>query len=324
MKHGKNRARPLANIVWTDRDTLRPDLVNFHVIFDSLRDSRLEAGFVSPSGVSPNSVDVTPHPRIRRLRPAQSNLVSVAAFDIFLRRELLFVNRFPILVLQNLVQVSSDAIRVGILVRLLLNFVDEGDLQAAVDELDVFEVLTDDVGLEVDRSKNLLIRSKENRRPMTSKRLDLFDGSLGHPSAVRLEKFVAITMDGCRHLDRKRIHDRRANSVQATGACVILVRKFAACVEHRQDDFKRRLLVFLVLVYRDAATVVADRALAPVFMQSHFDVGTVSGKVLVDRVVDDFPQKMMKSLAVDASDVHGRPHPDGFQPFQNIDVISTV
>ena len=298
MKHRKDRARPLTNIVWTDRDPLRTDLVNFHVILDSLRDPRLEAGFVRPSGVRPNSVDVAPNPRIRRLRPAQSNLVSIATVDIFLRREFLFVNGLPILILEDLVQVSSDAVRVGVFVRLLPDFINKRNLQTTMDERDIFEVLTDDVGLEVDGSKNLLIRSKEDRRPMTSKRFDLLDGSLGNSATIRLEILVAVAMDRCRHLDRERIHDRRANPVQATAATVILIRKFPACMKHRQDDFQCRLLVLLVLVDRDAATVIADCARAPIFMQSHFDVGTMPGQVLVDRVVDDFPQKMMKSLAV--------------------------
>ena len=77
--------------------------------------------------------------------------------------------------------------------------------------------------------------------------------------------------------------------MQAAAACVVLVREFSACVQRCEDDLKRRLLELLVLVDRNAATVVVDRARTAILMQRDFDLGAVPGEVLVDRVVDDFP-----------------------------------
>jgi hypothetical protein len=51
----------------------------------------------------------------------------------------------------------------------------------------------------------------------------------------------------------------------------------------------------------------------------------MAAKVLVDGVVDDFPNEMMKTRAVvDISDVHARTLPDRLETFEDSDALAAV
>ena len=79
-----------------------------------------------------------------------------------------------------------------------------------------------------------------------------------------------------------------------------------------------------MLVDGDAATVVGDSTVATVLVQGDFNLAAMPGQILVDRVVDDLPQQVMQALTVDSSDIHRRPHADGFQTFENFNIAGAV
>ena len=298
--------------------------MDIHVILNGLRDALAKSIFVRAASVSSNPVDVAPDPRVGGFRPAKNDFNPCAAFEVTLRRKDLFVSGFTLLFLNDLIEVRGDASRVGVVVRLTFRLIDIRDFQARMDERDVFQVLSDDVTVEVDGPKNLLIRLEEDSGSVASKGFHFLDRSFRHASTIGLKIFMAVSMNCRGHLDRKSVDDRRTDPMQAATAGVVLVREFPARVKHREDDLQRRLLVLLVSVDRNPSPVVRDGTGRAVFVKRDFDFGAVTGEVLVDGVVDNLPQKMMQPLAVDTSDVHRRPHPHSLEPFKDVDIAGSV
>ena len=95
-------------------------------------------------------------------------------------------------------------------------------------------------------------------------------------------------------------------------------------MQDRQHDFERRGLRLRVLFDRDAAAVVLHRDRAAVFVQRHVDAVAFAGQMFVDRVIDDLPNQVMQPARIDTPDVHRRPPPHGFQPFEDFDVVAGV
>ena len=50
--------------------------------------------------------------------------------------------------------------------------------------------------------------------------------------------------------------------------------------------------------------------------------GSVKG--FIDRIVDHLVNQVMKRLLIRATDIHARPTPDGFKPFQNLDIFCGI
>ena len=99
-------------------------------------------------------------------------------------------------------------------------------------------MLTNHVTLEVDRSKNLFVRAKEDRCSVPTERLHFFDTSLRDSAAVLLKVFVPVAMNSRCQLHRKSVHDRRTYAVQTTASRVVLVGEFPAGMQHGQNNFK--------------------------------------------------------------------------------------
>ena len=79
----------------------------------------------------------------------------------------------------------------------------------------------------------------------------------------------------------------------------------------------------LVHVDRNAATVVDDRHRA-VDVNRDGDVLAETGQRLVDRVVDDFVDEVMQPGRTGRSDVHRRALADGFQAFEDFDLVCAI
>src|SRR4051812_10986282 len=95
-------------------------------------------------------------------------------------------------------------------------------------------------------------------------------------------------------------------------------------MERRVDDLERRLLVRRVLVDRDTATVIADGDARPVLVERDSDLLRVAVHGLVDGVVDDLPDEMVKAGAANAADVHARALTDRLEPLEDLDVFCGV
>jgi hypothetical protein len=110
--------------------------------------------------------------------------------------------------------------------------------------------------------------------------------------------------------------------VQATGDLVAVVVEFAARVQDRQHDLGRRLPA-RVPIDRDAATVVDDGD-RPVDVDGDVDLIAEAREGLVNGVVDDLVHEVMKPGRAGRPDVHRGALPDGFETFEDLDLVGGV
>lgn len=99
--------------------------------------------------------------------------------------------------------------------------------------------------------------------------------------------------------------------------------ELAARVQHGQRHFGRRLFLCGVHAGGNAASVV-HHGDAAVDVDRHLDGFAEPGHVFVDAVIDDFVDEVMQPVHAGAADIHGRPLPDGIEPFENFDLIRAV
>ena len=144
---------------------------------------------------------------------------------------------------------------------------------------------------------------------------------LGH----RLAALEALAIKGlpARDLDfgarRQRIDHRHADAVQAAGSLVGAAVELAAGVQHRHDDFERRLVLeFRMRIDRHAAAVVGDAEPAAL-LERDFDRLGVAGDRLVHGVVDHLGEQVMHGVGVGPADIHAGPSPDRLQSFKHLD-----
>ena len=118
---------------------------------------------------------------------------------------------------------------------------------------------------------------------------------------------------------RKRVDARDADAVQTSRDLVAALVELTAGVEHRQHHFERRFALLLVVVGRNASAVVLDGDRV-VLVDRHVDVGAVACQRLVDRVVHDLVNQVVKTLFADVADVHGRTLAHRFEALEDLDV----
>ena len=95
-------------------------------------------------------------------------------------------------------------------------------------------------------------------------------------------------------------------------------------MQHRQHQFQAALLVLGVDPDRDAAAIVADGDRVAALVERNVNVIRVAVDVLVNGVVEDFPDQVVQALGVDAADVHGGPLANRLQAFEDLDVLGAV
>ena len=134
--------------------------------------------------------------------------------------------------------------------------------------------------------------------------------------------FIARDFNG--HFGRKRVDDRRADTVQTARYRIRFSAELAARMKRCHNDFQRRFVgIFRMRVDGDAATVVLD-AHGTVGIQLHFNDGSVARDGFVHRVIQNFRRQVVVRRFVRAADVHAGTAADGFQAFQNLDVFRRI
>ena len=111
--------------------------------------------------------------------------------------------------------------------------------------------------------------------------------------------------------------------MQPAGDFIGVVVEFPAGVEHGEDKLERRHLFFFMIIDRYAATVI-DHRHGIVLMDDDIDGFTVTGKRLVDRVVNHLIDQMMQSGRARAADVHRGTHSHRIEAFKGFDAFCTV
>ena len=125
-------------------------------------------------------------------------------------------------------------------------------------------------------------------------------------------------MDGHLHPFRNSVYCRDANAVQAARNFVGTVVKLASCMEFCHDDFRSRNSEFIVDADRYAAPIITygERIVS---IEDDIDLVGVPCKVLIDGVVYDFPDTVVKSRSVvRIAEVHSRSFSNSFKSFENL------
>ena len=88
-------------------------------------------------------------------------------------------------------------------------------------------------------------------------------------------------------------------------------------------DFDGRTILLGVIVDRNAAPVVGH-ADDGIFVNDDFDLRAETSERLVDCVVDNLIDEMVRTVDVGAADVHRRALAHGLQAFENLDLLGGV
>ena len=155
------------------------------------------------------------------------------------------------------------------------------------------------------------------------------DDAINGMTAAKLHRMLlAIAANGQTQPLRQRIDARNTNAVQTTGNLVGVLVELTAGMQFRQRDFGRRTLGFVFVVHfdadRDTPAVVGhtDRIIR---VNGDYDVITMSGQCFVNRVVDNFENKVMQTCTVGSvTDVHPRTFTNCLQAFKNLNTGFTV
>ena len=111
--------------------------------------------------------------------------------------------------------------------------------------------------------------------------------------------------------------------MQTAGEFIGTVTELAASMEAGKHEFHRGNLRHLVHFHRDAAAIVLNGDGA-VRVDGDPNVFTMTGKVLVDRVVHHFKHAVVQAALIGIADVHAGSEPDGFEAFEFLNLIGTV
>ena len=111
--------------------------------------------------------------------------------------------------------------------------------------------------------------------------------------------------------------------MQSAGDLIRIRIEFAAGVQHRHHDFRRRSLFLLVNVGRDTAAVIDDRNRI-VHVDRYLDRIAVACEGLVNRIINNFVNQVMQTDVARRADIHRRTLADGVASFKNGYRICTV
>ena len=138
------------------------------------------------------------------------------------------------------------------------------------------------------------------------------------PSGLASLVFLLPDMPVARNLYlapfRQEIHDRHAHAVEAAGGLVGPFLKLATKLEHRHHSLERGDVAvhffgeLRMPFHRNTSAVVFDRH-AAVHIHRHAHSLGIASHAFIDRVVDDFVDKMVQAAGCIVADVHAKTLP---------------
>ena len=111
--------------------------------------------------------------------------------------------------------------------------------------------------------------------------------------------------------------------MQTAGDGVSAAAELSTGVEDGKNYFHRRLTLGGVDVYGNTATIV-DYADTAVFAHEDFNVVTVAGERLINRVVDDLIDQVVKTTGTGRTDIHTGALANCFKAFKNLNITCAV
>jgi hypothetical protein len=198
----------------------------------------------------------------------------------------------------------------------------QADAHAAREERQLAQPARQGVERELGRAEHLGVGLEALRRAVARRRFADLDRLRDVAALEAHAVHVAVAADlGLEPLG-ERVDDRHADAVQAARDLVRRLVELPARVQHRHHDFDR-VLPAAVHADRDAAAVVDDLA-APVRVERDRDVPAAARHRLVDRVVHDLVDQVVKTLRRRVRDVHARPLAHGREPLEDLDLLLAV
>jgi hypothetical protein len=94
-------------------------------------------------------------------------------------------------------------------------------------------------------------------------------------------------------------------------------------VQHGHYDLKRRTLLLLMHVHRNASSVIHH--LDGVSGEDiDLDIVAIAGQGLIDTVIDHLADEVMQTLYAGIANIHGRTLAHSFKTFEDLDVTGVV
>ncbi len=203
--------------------------------------------------------------------------------------------------------------------------VPEDDPQPAREERGLAQTLCERRRVELRLLEDLGVREERDRRAGLVLRgdADLLHVPGGLATCELLPVELAVAADLGDQPLRERVHDGDADSVQPSRDLVAVAAELAAGVELRQHDGERRHALIRDHVDGDARPGVLDGDRV-VGMDRDVDEVVSAREGLVDGVVDDLVDEVMKASRSRRPDVHTGSKPDRLEAFQDRDVLCGI
>ena len=94
-------------------------------------------------------------------------------------------------------------------------------------------------------------------------------------------------------------------------------------MEHGEHDFESRTVLFLMHTCRDTTSVIPDSD-GIILVDIYLNIRTVSGKSLIDTVINHLINKMMETSFTDVTDIHRRSLPHGLKAFKHLNTVRGI
>lgn len=122
---------------------------------------------------------------------------------------------------------------------------------------------------------------------------------------------------------RQSIYNRSTNTVQTAGDLVSAAAEFTACMQNGKDNcYSRNAQLWLNANWNASSIILNTDNISRQKVDQN--LGTVSCQNLIDRVVHDLIDQMMKTLWAGGTDIHTRTLAYCVQTFQNLNITCVV
>ena len=111
--------------------------------------------------------------------------------------------------------------------------------------------------------------------------------------------------------------------MKTAGYLIAVAAEFSARMEHRKYDLQGRLSGFFLNIHRNAASVILYRDRIVLF-DGHLYAGAEAGQCLVNGVIHNFIDEMVKAADRCTADIHTGSFANRFQSFQDLNLIRTI
>jgi hypothetical protein len=135
--------------------------------------------------------------------------------------------------------------------------------------------------------------------------------------------YIPISLYLSFEVQRKSVHHRAADTVQASGDLVGAAAEFTAGVQGSHYGLQARLAGGRVNINRNTSAIIGYGNQS-IFIQGYIYTVTIPGHRFVHRVVQDLVNEVLQSSLIGAANVHPWPHPDRFQTLQDPDVFRGI